>query len=47
MKKDRQLVILLAALLVLIFLSSCAAGKNTSIVAARARWQTARVPCQI
>ena len=31
MKKDRQLVILLAALLVLIFLSSCAAGKNTSM----------------
>lgn len=28
MKKDRQLVILLAALLVLIFLSSCAAGKT-------------------
>ena len=28
MKKDRQLVILLAALLVLIFLSSCAAGKS-------------------
>ena len=34
MKKDRQLVILLAALLVLIFLSSCAAGKNTSILLA-------------
>ena len=31
MKKDRQLVILIAALLVLIFLSSCAAGKNTSM----------------
>ena len=31
MKKDRQLVILLAALLVLIFLSSCAAGKNASM----------------
>ena len=31
MKKDCQLVILLAALLVLIFLSSCAAGKNTSM----------------
>ena len=34
MKKDRQLVILLAALLVLIFLSSCAAGKNTSMTPA-------------
>ena len=31
MKKDRQLVILLAALLVLIFLSSCAADKNASM----------------
>ena len=34
MKKDRQLVILLAALLVLIFLSSCAAGKNASMTPA-------------
>ena len=34
MKKNRQLVILLAALLVLIFLSSCAAGKNTSMTPA-------------
>ena len=34
MKKDRQLVILLAALLVLIFLSSCAAGKNASMTSA-------------
>lgn len=34
MKKDRQLVILLAALLVLIFLSSCDAGKNTSMTPA-------------
>ena len=34
MKKDRQLVILLAALLVLIFLSSCAAGKSTSMTPA-------------
>ena len=36
MKKDRQLVILLAALLVLIFLSSCAAGKNASMTPAAA-----------
>ena len=34
MKKDRQLVILLAALLVLIFLSSCAAGNNASMTPA-------------
>ena len=34
MKKNRQLVILLAALLVLIFLSSCAAGKNASMTPA-------------
>lgn len=34
MKKDRQLVILLAALLVLFFLSSCAAGKNASMTPA-------------
>ena len=34
MKKDRQLVILLAALLVLIFLSSCAAAKNASMTPA-------------
>ena len=34
MTKDRQLVTLLAALLVLIFLSSCAAGKNTSMTPA-------------
>ena len=34
MKKDRQLVILLAALLVLIFLSSCAAGKSASMTPA-------------
>ena len=34
MKKDRQLVILLAALLVLIFLSSCAAAKTASMTPA-------------
>ena len=42
MKKDRQLVILLAALLVLIFLSSCAAGNNASMTPAATDLPTPR-----